>query len=243
MIFKNFTKSVEEIKKVLKIRTEVLGVEYSGKSIENGICCRDTACTAISRSFGRKKRVVIKKWSHAQLCSGGDYFLKIKDISDEEAIGVYVDTEKVFESNDTCKMFLGSLPEFPDSLKTKNIIIGPLRMMNDALVVIFLVTPAQAGRIIGLLNYKKYSEIKIIPGQPTCISLFAPLVAGQPHVNFIDYYDRYYQGIVRGKKIWPDGKMIVSMTLAQFEEACDNLHKSPHGSFVPELHPRRVDCI
>lgn len=242
MFFENLVESVREVKKVLKMKNEILGVDYSNENF-SGLCRRDTACTAIIRSFKKKEVIVINSGKHAQLCSGGDYFLKMKDISDEEAISVYVDTEKAFENSDACKMFLKSLPKFPESLKNKNIIIGPLQMMENASIVMLLVTPAQAGRIIGLLNFRRYSEVKIIPNQPTCISLFAPLVTEQLHINFIDYYDRYYQGIVRGKKIWSEEKMIVSMTQVQFEEVYNNLHLSPQGSFVPNLHPKEVDDI
>ena len=242
MFFKNLIRSGGEIKKVLKIRTEILGVDYSDTNPE-GLYCNDTACTAIARSFKRKECVVISSGAHTQLCLGGDYFLKIKKISNKEAMDVYVKTEKVFKNNGVCKMFLKSLPQFPESLKNKNIVIGPLHAMKEAKVIMFLVTPAQAGRIIGLLNYRKYSEIKIIPNQSTCISLFAPLSNGQPHINFIDYYDRYHQGVVCGKKIWPEGRMIVSMTIAQLKEVCDNLDISSQGSFVRDLHPKEVDDI
>ncbi|MFH0969243.1 MAG: DUF169 domain-containing protein [Patescibacteria group bacterium] len=243
MIFENFTKSVAEIRKVLKIRAKILGVDYSSANFEDVSRRNDTACTAIATSFIRGKQTIINSGLHAQLCPGGDYFLKTKEISDKEATDVYVKTERVFKNNSVCKMFLKSLPKFPESLKNKNIIIGPLHKMKKAMVVIFLVTPAQAGRIIGLLNRKKYSKVKVIPNQSTCISLFAPLANGQLHINFIDYYDRYHQGIVCGKKIWPEEEMILSMTVAQFKEVYGNLDISSQGSFVRDLHPKEVDDI
>ena len=125
-------------------------------------------------------------------------------------------------------------------MKNKFIIIKPLKEKDKPSVVVLLVTPAQAGRVLGLINHDRYEKVEILPNQPTCLAFFAPLVTKKPHVNFLDYYDRYYQGKVGGRYIWPEDKMIISMEYSDFKTALVNLEKSPHGSFRPNLTPKKI---
>lgn len=110
-------------------------------------------------------------------------------------------------------------------------------------VVVLLVNPAQAGRILGLINYNHYGKVEILPSQPTCLAFFAPLVTKKLHINFLDYYDRYYQGKVGGRYVWPEDKLIISLTYTDFENALSNLEKSPQGSFRPDLLPQKITKI
>ncbi|MFH0780182.1 MAG: DUF169 domain-containing protein, partial [Parcubacteria group bacterium] len=120
---------------------------------------------------------------------------------------------------------------FPKYLRNKFILIKPFEAKDFPQIIMLLVNPAQAGRIIGLINYKQYKEIKMFPNQSTCLSFFAPIVYNSPHINFIDYYDRYYQGKLDQKYIWPENNMIISLNLNQFKEIMNNLDKSPQGIF------------
>jgi uncharacterized protein (DUF169 family) len=171
---------------------------------------------------------------------GESYFLKLAQISDKETIDIYVNKEKVFGNKNICEKFLKNLPKFPESLKNKFIIIKPMRDEEKPSVVVLLVDPAQAGRILGLVNRDKYEKIEILPSQPTCLAFFTPLITKKPHINFLDYYDRYYQGRVAGRCIWPEDKMIISLRYSDFEAVLANLEKSPHGSFRPNLSPQKV---
>lgn len=228
----------------LKIEHPILGISFLEICPENVEYYKDTACTALARSFWGERSLVLNSKEHPQLCPGAKYFLKLDTgITDQDTIRNYVDDERVFENDLICEKFLSDLPRFPDDLVGKYIAIKPLDVEDIPRVIIMLVSPAQAGRIIGLINHSNFQEIRIIPSQSTCVALFAPLVTNLPHINFLDYYDRYYQGVVGRKFIWPEGKMILSMTLLHFEKAIASLDKSAHGIFKPSLNPQEVDEI
>src|SRR3989344_1879535 len=234
------TNTIKKFKKTLGINTEILGIFYYSKLPKKGKSFRDTACTALARSFLTKETLFFNAKEYPQLCLGASYFFKLAPISDRETIDVYINKERVFKSKNVCEEFIKNLPKFPKSLKNKFIIIKPLEAKDKPSVVMLLVNPAQAGRILGLINYYQYKKVEILPSQPTCLAFFAPLVSKNIHINFLDYYDRYYQGKVGGRYIWPEGKMIVSIKYSDFRVIVANLKKSPHGSFRPNLSPQKV---
>lgn len=236
-------KKIKQLKNVLKIKNTIVGVKFTEKMPNSCKHFRDTACTALARAILKNKMVVFDNKNFFQLCPGADYFLKLSNLKNNKVCNVYVKKEHVFADNKICNLFLSNLPKFPNELKNKFVVIRPFKSIDKSQIIILLVNPAQANRILGLLNYDQYEAVKFYPNQPTCLSLFAPLVTKKPHCNFLDYYDRYYQGKINGGKIWPENKMIVSVTFEDFKKILNNLDKSPHGSFKPNLSPQVVDEI
>lgn len=237
------TEIIEQFKKTLKIESEIIGVKFTKNLVSDCKFYHDTACTALARAIIKKTKVIFDSKKFPQLCEGANYFLKLSKIKDSEASNIYVKKEQIFINEKICKIFLESLPKFPNTLKNKFIIISPLKAKDKPHIVILLVNPAQAGRILGLLNYNQYKTVEIHPNQPTCLSLFAPMVTKKPHINFIDYYDRYYQGRINEKNIWPETKMIISLKFQDFKKILNNLQKSSQGSFRPQLTPQQVDKL
>ncbi len=237
-------KKLKQFTKTLNIDKPILGISYLQKLPTNFQYYNDTACTALARAFIKNKILVFGSKKYPQLCPGGNYFLKLTNVKDSKAINVYVKNEHVFKNKNICQKFIKSLPKFPEYLKNKHIVIKHFQPRDKPKIVIILVKPAQVGRIIGLMNYKQYNEIKIHPNQPTCLAFFAPLATGSPHLNFIDYYDRYYQGKIHNKYIWPENKMLISMKFKQFQEILDNLDKSPQGLYKKvNIKVSKVDNI
>lgn len=234
---------IQKFKKALNIQNRIVGIFYSTKIPKDFKYYRDTACTALARSFFTGQTLIFGAKKHTQLCSGAAYYLKLADISDKETEDVYINKEQVFKNKNICREFLKGLPEFPLSSKNKFIIIKPLSEEDKPAVVVLLVNPAQAGRILGLINYAQYQKIEIAPSQPTCLSFFAPIATKKPHINFLDYYDRYYQGAVDGKNIYSDNQLIISLAYSDFKKVLKNLNKSPHGNFKPDLTPAKVDSF
>ncbi len=234
---------IGNFKKSLGIKTKILGIFYVNRLPQKFEYFKDTACTALARAFITGKTLIFGPKKYPQMCSGADYFLKLKEMHDAEAMDVYVNKEHVFKNKNICGGFIKSLPAFPSRLKNKFIVIRPIKGNEKPDVVVLLVNPAQAGRIAGLMNYDKYVEGQFSPNQPTCLAFFAPLVTKKIHVNFLDYYDRYYQGRVAGKNIWPEEKMIISIIYPNFKTILTNVSMSPHGSFRPRLSPQKVDRI
>ncbi|TSC94565.1 MAG: hypothetical protein CEN87_406 [Parcubacteria group bacterium Licking1014_1] len=236
-------KEIKKFIKTLKIDNRILGIYFTKKLPKDFKNYRDTACTALARAFLKNETLVFDARTYSQLCPGAFYFLKLEKIGNKETINTYVNREHVFKNKDICQKFLNDMPKFPLSMKGKFIIIKPFAENDKPSVVILLANPAQANRIISLTNYDRYSKIEMNPSQPTCLAFFAPLTTGKIHINFLDYYDRYYQGVVSGKNIWPDDKMIISMSFNDFKKILSNLEKSPHGLFRPYLSPQKVDKI
>ena len=108
-------------------------------------------------------------------------------------------------------------------------------------VIIFLTTPAQAGRILGVSVYKKLSQPLIMPALSTCASIYAPIESNRIHLNFIDYYDRYYQGKQNGQLLWKDEELIVSMPYGIFKEIIKCIPLSAHGNYRPKIKPQKVE--
>ncbi|MDP1619855.1 MAG: DUF169 domain-containing protein [Candidatus Moranbacteria bacterium] len=238
---KNLNTQIKQLKKILNIDEEILSVTFvDADFLGSGNIHRDTACTAIARAFKNKEAVVVS--AKNQLCPGADYFLKLKKIKTKEAIDAYVEGEKVFENKNVCQTFLRALPKYPIKLMKKDIVINSSINVKTQLAIL-LINPAQANRIIGLLNFDRYNKVDFLPNQPTCISLFAPLVSGAPHINFMDYYDRYYQGKINKKYLWPEDKMIISLRFSDFKKILKNLEKSPHGNYIPRLYPQKADAL
>jgi len=232
--------TIKKFKKTLGIKTEILGIFYSVKLPKQGENFGDPACVALARSFFTKQTIFFDAKKYPQSCLGASYFLKLAPIGDQETVDVYTNKEKVFKNRNVCGKFLENLPKFPESLKNKFIIVKPIGNKDRPPVVAMLVDPAQAGRILGLINRDRYEKTEIFPSQPGCLVFFAPLATKKPHINFLDYYDRYYQGKVGGRHIWPEDKMIISMNYDDFKVALANLDESSHGSFRPDLSPKKV---
>lgn len=233
-------KQFEQIKKHLGI-DYVLSVRFSNAKSKKIKKFQDTACTAMARALMKKIPTFIDRKS-GQLCPGGDYFLNISHLPTKEVRDVYVKQEKVFINNSICNSFLKNLPKYPINAQKRYILLTPLaeeKSKPDA--IILLANPAQTGRILGLSAYEKFSLPFILPTISTCASLYAPIYLKKIHLNFIDYYDRYYQGKQNKKLIWRENQLLVSMNSKIFEKIIENIPNSPHGAYKPRLKPQIVD--
>ncbi|MDP3093675.1 MAG: DUF169 domain-containing protein [bacterium] len=235
--------TIMQFKKALKIGSEILGVFVQKTAPAKTKHYRDTACTALARAFLNRKTTFFGLKNHPQLCPGADYFFGMAGIKTEEIAKVYVKKERVFKNKNICKKFLAAIPQPPFFLKKGVIVIKPLQTRDKPAIVVLLINPGQASRILGLLNFDQYNPLEILPNQPSCISLFAPLANGKTHLNFIDYYDRDYQGKFQSKSVWPEEKMLISLKFRDFERMLGNLGKSSQGKFRPKLSPVKVDRI
>lgn len=237
-----YKKQSELIKKCLKIE-KIISVRFSDIKTTNFNKFKDTACTAIARSFKKNTLTYIDR-KYGQLCQGGNYFLSITNPPTRETCDVYVRDEKVFKNNAVCNKFIKNLPRYPNIAKTRYILFTPLikeKIKPD--VIIMLVNSAQASRILGLSVYKKFLPPLVLPALSTCAAIYAPIESGNVHLNFIDYYDRYYQGRQKGISLWKDSDLIVSMPFGIFEEIIKHIPLSAHGNFNSKTRPQKFDPI
>ncbi len=203
---------------------------------------KDTVCTALARALKSKKCVFIDR-KFGQLCPGGNHFLNITKYSKKEICNIYVKDEKIFNDNMVCLSFLEKIPNCLEQEK-RYILFSPLeKEIKKPDIIILLLNPAQAGRILGLSVFKKMNCPSIIPAAPTCLSIYVPLVSNQIHLNFIDYYDRYYQGKQNSKLIWDDEEMLISLPFLTFTDIIKSIPVSAHGLYKTNLKPQIVSKI
>ena len=110
------TSRLEVFKANLKLEHPILGVHYLDNISQPYDTHQDTVCTALRRVFKYGKTLVLNSGKCAQLCDGGDYFMKFKEIDDADVIKVYVEDEHVFQDAKVCQKYLSLLPRIPDYL-------------------------------------------------------------------------------------------------------------------------------
>jgi len=210
----------------------------------------DTACTALCRCLKRGKTLVIAPEGNEhgllkQPCRGANFFFGWGEVPLEDGFEDYVNIEQVCASREICQEFLRSIPSCPKSIEGKLIALTPLSQETDTpQLVIILANAEQAGRILGLSVYHQYQGAIVLPGIPTCLSLYLPLTDGKIYINLIDYYDRSYQGMQKdGQSIWDETEMLISIPFALLQVMVDNIETSSHGNFRPNLDPQPFDII
>lgn len=222
---------------------DIISIRFSNTKSTQYTKYNDTACTALVRCFTNNTLTYIDRKT-GQLCPGGDYFLKIKNISTKDVNNVYVKDEKIFQDSAVCNKFIKNLPEYPSAAKKRYILLTPfVKEKNKPDVIMMLANPAQAGRILGLSVYKKFFQPLILPALSTCASIYAPIESNRIHLNFIDYYDRYYQGRQKNVSLWKDSDLIISIPYGIFEKIIKHIPLSAHGSFRPKINSQRFDPI
>lgn len=230
------------LKKNLHI-TRIISIRFSDAKTNNFKKYRDTACTAIIRCLTINTPTYIDR-QKGQLCPGGNFFLAISPVTKKELHDTYITNEKVFESKPACNDFLNKIPRYPQSANKRYILFSPLAQEREKPdVIMLLANPAQAGRILGLSVYKKMSQPSVVPALSTCASIYAPLASNSIHLNFIDYYDRYYQGVQHGRNLWKDSQCIISMPYTKFADILRSIPLSAHGSYRPTIIPQKIDRI
>jgi uncharacterized protein (DUF169 family) len=181
-------------------------------------------CKNIGESIKKNKKIIVD--GKKQKCSGGNYFLGNIDVPLKDILDVYVNKEKVFKCSDVTDCFLKTVKKNP--LKKRYIVLDP-RISEEAKIVIGIVNAFQASKILGLAAYDEKFGVDIVPAISTCSCLFRPLIEkNKIHVNFIDYFDRYY----RAKGVFDDNEFIISMDIKIFHYLNDNYNNSPHGGLI-----------
>ena len=237
-----YTTQFKIIKHSLGIK-HCISIRFANRKSDRHTRYRDTACTALARSLLRRVLTYIDR-NEGQLCPGGNFFLGITRAPKKEIYDTYAKDEKVFSNQAACRQFLNDLPPYPRQANKRFVLFTPLDRENQRPeVVTLLATPAQTGRILGLSVFKKMSYPTLIPALSTCASIYTPLTTKNIHINFIDYYDRYYQGKQNGKLLWKDSQMIVAMPYAIFQKIVEHIQRSAHGNFKPKLKPEKVDPL
>ncbi len=212
--------------KELMHSTKPVSVRFLNRISKGEKLSQDLYCTAISRCAKKGKKVIIEVEKHR--CSGGNYFVGNSDVDAEEIGDVYIDKEKVFGNKRDLGKFLRLAGRNP--VKSKYVVFEP-GISEKADVVVLLLNPDDAGRILGMNAYLGNFEVDIVPAISTCASLYRPLIKKKAiHVNFIDYFDRKYQC----KGFFEKSELIVSMTLGIYKKMSKIFVQTSHGGNSPK---------
>lgn len=189
----------------------------------------DLFCTALARCAKRNKKIIIDCRRHP--CAGGNYFVSRKPISQRELENVYMRKESVFRSKVDLRIFLKRSGQNPKP--SRYIIFDPV-FSQKAEVILFFVSPAAASRLLGLSAYLGKFSVDIVPAVSTCASLFRPrLHRDALHLNFIDYFDRFYQC----KGFFRNTELLVSMHMRLYRKLQKAYARSSHGKKKPSGIP------
>lgn len=231
---------LKQFKKIFKIG-RIVAVDFRRRPPPESSYHVDTYCTALARTFFGGETLVFGRGC-PQACAGGNYFFS-RALPKREVEDFYLEEEKSFGSRAACRKFLSALPRLPEKLWDQYLVLEEFTGSKKAPVLLFLVDPAQAGRLLGLLAFKRFYKLEILPGQPACVSLFAPLSRKGPHLNLIDHYDREYQGRQGGKKLWPENKLLLSLSYQDFQEILSNMEKSFYGASETGPEPALFEAV
>lgn len=194
-------------------------------------CCltEEEASNAIARVA--KERCALSIDCRRRRLSAGSYFACGNALPLCDIVDMYVNTERIFPDEKTVVRFLKKVGRNP--LTRRYIHILP-HFHSKADVILLVVSPAQASRLLGLQAHDGIFSADIIPAAPTCATLYRPLlIPDRIHVNFIDYFDREQQA--RG--CFEAGELLVSMTPALYRSLCGVHATSAHGAYKPKGVP------
>lgn len=185
----------------------------------------DLFCTALARCAKRNKKIIIDCRRHP--CAGGNYFVSRKHLSQRFLEDVYIKKESVFQRKEDLKDFLRLAQQNP---KPSRYIIFEPSFSAKAEIVIFFTDAAGAGRLLGLGAYRGQFSVDVVSAISTCASLFRPRIRKNVlHLNFIDYFDRYYQC----KNFFRDEELLVSMHVGFYKKLQKIYARSSHGKKKP----------
>lgn len=178
--------------------------------------------TAIARCAKEKTSIIMDCRRHT--CDGGNYFMCGKNLSTSTLEDIYIQKEGVFK---TSAQLHGFLKKVGRNRTLHRYVIFEPTITSQTSIVIFITSPAQAGKLLGLSAYLGILNADTIPAMPTCTAIFRPLVRqNRLHLNFIDYFDRDYQC----KNFFKDTEMLVSMHIRLFKKLEKIYPRSCHGA-------------
>jgi uncharacterized protein (DUF169 family) len=152
-------------------------------------------------------------------CPGGRHFTGL-EIFPIETLAPVLTTKKhrVYES---MSVALSSIGKQPQPVKRGDYFaLSPLeKFETDPDIVFFIVTPAEADKILGLISFKGAEPFMYYPASSICSTITNVLAKGKPEINLISTFERK-----EGK--WSQNELIVALPFKDFEAAMENLPSS-----------------
>ncbi len=227
----------DKFKSISRTLKELLGLKYSPVAVscleatsENNAKDKLRICSAILEA-AKGRSLELSKANN--LCLGASIHLgfhKLRSDKIRAALNKFVvDGEKLFCSQQALENLELRLPVPPDN-SNKRFTLSPLEKASvDPQLVIFVVDPEAACRLLTLFTFANGDVPEIKIGGPTCrLAIIYPLVSTNVNISFYDYTSR------RLSKIDKD-KLLVSIPFAKLITIMDNIDKCCAGKAKMEL--------
>jgi uncharacterized protein (DUF169 family) len=101
-----------------------------------------------------------------------------------------------------------------------HLVVGPLeKFEKDPDLILFVVTPAEADRILGLISFKGAEPFMYYPASSICSAITNSMAKGKPEINLISAFERKTSN-------WSPNELILTLPVRDFEEAVMNISES-----------------
>ncbi len=227
----------DKFKSISHTLKKLLGLKYSPVAVS----CLESApesitkdrlriCSAILEA-ARGRTLELSKANN--LCLGANIHLgfhKVRSDKIRAALNKFVvEGEKLFCSQQALENLELQLPVPPDNSK-KHFVLSPLeKVPNDPQLVIFVVDPEAACRLLTLLTFTNGDMPEIKIGGPTCrLAVIYPLVSAKANISFYDYTSRCLSKIDKDK-------LLVSIPFVELARMMENIDKCCAGKARMEL--------
>jgi len=134
-----------------------------------------------------------------------------------------VETEKIFSCGEAAERLFAQMEEPPDN-KDNYFALAPAEKAEFfPELIIFVVNPQEASRLLTLLTFSDGIMPKIKIGGPTCrMSITYPLLSREVNISFYDYTSRIISKIKKDK-------LIVSVPYSKVPEIVKNIDRCSAG--------------
>jgi len=218
---------------------ELLSLEYSPVAVscleEKGpleSSKKERICRAILEA-GKGNLIKIDK--HNNACFGASWHLGFHKIKDEKILAMIkkfvVEGEKLFCSYEALGRLISQMEDVPDN-STNYFLLAPLEKIEiQPQLVIFIVNPEQACRLLALVTFLDGNMPKIKIGGPTCrLSIIYPLITNELNISFYDYTARKMCNVDKDK-------LLVSIPYEKIPPIIAGIEKCSAGKARIEFPP------
>lgn len=119
---------------------------------------------------------------------------------------------------------MASIRKQPQPVKRGDYLtLGPLeKFETDPDIVLFIVTPAETDKILGLLSFEGAEPFTYYPASSICSAITNVLAKGKPEINLISTFER-----MAGE--WSPNELLLALPFKDFEAAVENI---PNSGYV-----------
>lgn len=170
-------------------------------------------------------------------CFGASWHLGFRSVNNQRLKEIFkkftVETEKIFSSGEAAERLFAQMEEPPDN-KDNYFALAPAEKAEfQPQLIIFVVNPQEASRLLTLLTFSDGIMPKIKIGGPTCrMSITYPLLCRQVNISFYDYTSRI------ASKVKKD-KLIVSVPYSRIPQIIESIAGCSAGSAKVDVSVRK----